>query len=221
MKYTPAVSALVALAPLVGATDYTEPMAKQSSFQAFNLCVNVLGDQNSGPRFDPPIQDAYVNSLHVGAGLALAQVTLDIGRVFYQNGTAANAAATSIITDGGTPPFPEGLTVVPDDPAQPALATVHIDSGAGTPGLNISPRPGPELRTSNTTDSGQFLACHEPIPYYSGAVFTVIKHLTPATAPVPPECKAIQLFPKCTRLNDLPPGASSNHASVMQTECYF
>lgn len=210
--------------PLVAAQATSEPYPKLSTFPAFTLSAVVDGSVKDGsfpglpgPAFDPPIDGMYLTSLHDGAGTALAQLSLEPGRIFYQNGTEEGRRDTNtVITDGGTPPFPESL-IFAADPNSPDASVLRIDAGSGSPGISIGFLPDLELRT---TAVGTFVACLEPVAYYGGRNFTLIKHIFPPTA-VPAECLPIHLQPKCARLNELPPDAYSKHDSILPTQCFF
>ncbi|KAK5993598.1 hypothetical protein PT974_07032 [Cladobotryum mycophilum] len=161
-----------------------------------------------------PINGLYINSIHVGAGLGLVGVGTkdDNPRIFYQNGTAEEYATgqSSIISDGGTPPFPFGLSFVKDE-GSAHLSTVNLNGGQGTKGIAIS--------KASVIVPGEYLVCDEPLQYYQGKHFNILKNLS-AQDPIPKECTAVTLVPQCTELNDLPKGSYSSHDFAIDTPCY-
>lgn len=97
------LAGLAAAAPTTVVPHYPD----SSVSKGFNLVINVTDPSRD---LSPSIQNTYVTSIHVGAGLKLVGNSADpeAGRLFYVNGTAEEAfyGQSSIVTDGGTPPFP-------------------------------------------------------------------------------------------------------------------
>lgn len=202
-----------------------------SSSNAFHLIANVTDPSHP---FGATINTWAVTSYHTGAGFATAVLTpTSTGRTFYVNGTASQVqfGETSILTDGGTPPFPDGWTVqnaTQFDPNYPAEHTVYINAGAGTPniGLHRFPDPIPDVYG---TSSGTYVACNNTIPYTGAQVVTIqYAYATFINASgafdyeknIPQGCVEIALLPQCTPINTLPPGSLSSHAFAVEVDCY-
>lgn len=150
--------AVVAVAGLAAVSARDAP---QASSDEFRLVVNVT---DRGRDWAVPVHNTYVASIHVGAGLALVGNTdrVDSARVFYQNGTAdeRRAGAQTVVTDGGTPPFPSGLRLV-RDAADATVSTARLDAGPGSRGVGLSAPPEPLVFLGPET----WLACNQSIPY--------------------------------------------------------
>jgi hypothetical protein len=182
-----------------------------STSKGFNLIVNLT---NPSDDFDPPIHKSFVTTIHVGAGLSLVGISAEKGPVFFQNGTdeERTAGQSTVVTLGGTPPTAAGFKLTPGD--QPAgFASGDLDFGLGTPGIAIHGEPVAYL-TPET-----FYACNEPLEYYQGKDFVVIKQRA-AGSDVPPECRAVRLIPKCAELAPLPGNAYANYDFAFESSCY-
>lgn len=182
-----------------------------SASLGFNLIVNLTDPSKD---FDPPIHSSFVTTIHVGAGLAKIGTSAEKGPVFFQNGTEAVHAAnrSTIVTLSGTPPTAAGFKIKPDnDP--PGFTTGNLDFGPGTPGLILDDEPVVYL------EPGTFFACDEPLEYYQGKRFVVIKH-SGSGLDVPKECRAVQLVPQCAALAPLPGNAYTNYDFALNSPCY-
>ncbi|KAH6893266.1 hypothetical protein B0T10DRAFT_269189 [Thelonectria olida] len=181
--------------------------------KGFRLVVNVTDPSRD---FETPIQNYYIASIHTGAGLALVGVNSyeSTGRIFYQNGTEEEyqASQATTITDGGTPLFPVGLKLTKDEESPVSVAT--LDNGPGTPGIQVS-----ALKKFTYLLPETFFACNEPLAYYGGKKFIVIKQ-TNFIKDVPEDCAPIRLIPECAELEDLPEGSLSSHDFALDTRCY-
>lgn len=202
----------VAFAGVCTRVDSEDPAI--SSSKGFNLVISLADPSDD---FDPPVQDTYVTSIHTGAGLALIGNTDDkeTGRIFYQNGTEAEYKdkQSTVITDGGTPPFPSGFTIDSEDGGD-GLTYGHLDAGFGTPGVALLDDEGVSYLLP-----GYYLACYEPIEYYQGKEFIVIRH-SDEEDDVPEQCRSVRLVPQCTKLNELPDDATSSHEYALDSPCY-
>ncbi|KAM3492105.1 hypothetical protein MY3957_004596, partial [Beauveria namnaoensis] len=155
------------------------------------------------PRADlaSPVQHQYVSSIHDGAGTNLVGFRADTGRIFYVNGTDSDKGTFwSTVSDGGAPPVPYGLSLhTLDDDWDVQVA--RLDVGPGDGGVYLRPTG--------------WLACDEPLAYYGGKRFNVLRRRgggRGAMLPLPPEeCVAIALLPECAELKDLPEGALASH----------
>jgi hypothetical protein len=185
-----------------------------SSSKGFNLVIDLADPSKD---FDPPVQNTYVTSIHTGAGLALVGNTDDksTGRVFYQNGTEAEYKdkQSTVITDGGTPPFPSGFTINSED-GDDGITDGHLDAGPGTPGVALADEDGESYLLPN-----YYLACYEPLEYYQGQKFIVIRH-SDNEDDVPEQCRSVRLVPQCAKLNNLPKDALSSHEYALDSPCY-
>lgn len=174
------------------------------------------------PRADlaSPVQHQYVRSIHEGAGTNLVGFRADTGLVFYVNGTDSDDGMSwSIVSDGGTPPAPYGLslhTLDDDDDDDRDVQVARLDVGPGDDGVYV-PAAGagrPQLRPTG------WLACNEPLAYYGGKRFNVLRR-GGTTGELPPEeCVAVALLPECAELKELPEGALASHEFVREVSCY-
>lgn len=210
---------LATAAPLVS-RQTTSNYPPTSSSKGFNLIVNVT---DPSADFSPSIQNNFVTSIHVGAGLALVGVSAERGRLFYQNGTTAewdNGQATTI-TDGGTPATPAGLKLRKDE-GSPDVSTANLDFGYGTPGVQLSSGEGYSVLLPET-----YAACNESLSYYQGKYFVIIKRIETTSCgegdvkpDVPDGCVPVRLVPQCAELPDLPEGSYASHEFALDSECY-
>lgn len=188
--------------------------------KGFNLVVNVT---DPSADFTPPINNFFVTSIHVGAGQSLIGVDPDVGRIFYQNGTAEEIyyRQSTVITDGATPPLPFGITLE-QDAGSDVLSTGRIDGGFGTPGIGLSRFPETYVFLRPET----FLACKEVVEYYQQE-FIIIKQADVTVDEdgtidynIPENCAPVQLLPECIELNELPDDALSSHEFAADSQCY-
>ncbi|KZZ96638.1 hypothetical protein AAL_03867 [Moelleriella libera RCEF 2490] len=191
-----------------------------SRSQAFNLIVNVTRLSRD---FSPSIHTKYVNSIHVGAGLALLGIgnVTNNPRVFYVNGTTSEFlyAASTVISDSGTPPAPYGITLQKDADSQIA-STAHLDAGSGGKGIGLTRFSVPYVYLYPET----YAVCNESIPYYGGRSVPIIKQFSlgvdMSSDVIPENCVPVRLIAQCAKLNDLPPNAIANHEFAYETQCY-
>lgn len=205
---------LAAASPVTSKRQATPHYPETSASNGFHLVVNVT---DASKDFTPPIQNTYVASIHVGAGLALVGniASTKNARVFYQNGTAdeRHSGETTVITDSGTPYFPSGIKLV-QDKASDKVSTAHLDAGPGTDGIGLAGLSNPYVFLKPET----WLACNESIPYYQNKYFIVFKQAN--SSDVPKDCAHVRLVPECTKLNDLPTGSYSSHEFAIEDRCY-
>ena len=181
-----------------------------STSKGFKLVINVTDPSND---FNPPVHNNFVTSIHTGAGLAEIGSRPDDGPVFYQNGTNTEFedGDSNVLTDGGTPPFPSGFQLNRDGDSD--LSTGSLNVGPGTPGVGLREKPVSYLLPEH------YLACDEPLEYYQGKRFVVIRH-SDKSETVPEQCRSVRLLPQCAKLDDLPPDALSSHQYVLDSPCY-
>lgn len=208
--FTLSLLGLTSATPLARRDSDTPPPLSTS--KGFDLVIK-LSDPSKD--FNPPVQNTFVSSIHVGAGLDMIGNTHDStrARIFYQNGT--HGSATTVITDSGNPPIPAGFKLYQDKDG--SLNTGSLDVGPGTPGIELS--SGPEAYLEPET----FYACNETVQYYPGRYFIVIRHSDTGVA-VPEQCRAVRLVPQCTALNELPATGGikggSSHEFALDSPCY-
>ncbi|OAQ64731.1 hypothetical protein VFPPC_05966 [Pochonia chlamydosporia 170] len=213
----------LAVASPLGERQVVPNYPPKSTSKGFHLVVNVT---DLSKDFQPPIQNTYVSSIHVGAGLALVGQSsgADYARIFYQNGTVSEQryGQSNVLSDSGTPPFPSGLKLV-KDPNSETVSTAHLDGGAGQSGIGISRFPEPYAFLYPET----WVACNESQPYYQGQYFVILKQAETTVGSdgsinrnVPDGCAPVRLVPECTKLNDLPAGSISSHEYALDSECY-
>ncbi|KAK4151882.1 hypothetical protein C8A00DRAFT_16751 [Chaetomidium leptoderma] len=159
---------------------------------------------------DPPVNGLFLGTAHTGAGLNAA-VFYTAGRLFYQNGTAGDS---TIVTDGGTPPFPSSLTV--NGPTEPRRI-LDINVGEGTANAIVETNGQPQL--VNGLGEGGYLACIAEVPYYRQDFTTLQFDYSDGQAAVPEGCVRVTLVPQCAELNELPDGSYSSHEFAMDVAC--
>jgi hypothetical protein len=195
----------------------------------FRLIANVTDPSKD---FNPPVNNWVFNGIHVGAGLndaVLLADGADSGRILYQNGTAAGLRFNegSVLSDGGTPPFPFGISVQAADATDSdGYHEVSLNAGSGTSGVLLArfPEVYPIL---HATAPGTFVACNQTAPYYNQNFITVrwaydVFNSTTALYDhqIPDGCTAITLVPECATLKDLPEGSLSSHEYAANSTCY-
>ncbi|KAI0131778.1 hypothetical protein BJ170DRAFT_220232 [Xylariales sp. AK1849] len=196
---------------------------------AFRLIANVTDPATD---FNPPVNNWVFNAIHTGAGFndaVLLADGADSGRIFYQNGTVEEIRYNdgSVLTDGGTPPFPFGIYVSSaDESDSDGLNDVSVNVGSGTKGVELEhfPTVYPTLRGPAP---GTYIACNQTVPYYHANYITIryaYGILNPDTAlydyDIPEGCVAINLVAECATLNDLPEGSQSSHEYASTVNCY-
>lgn len=182
-----------------------------STSKGFNLIVSLKEPSSD---FDPPIHNSFVTTIHVGAGLSKIGTSSEKGPVFFQNGTAEarTAGQSTVVTLGGTPPTSAGFKLTPDKGSS-GFSSGSLDFGLGTPGIALRGDSIAYL-TPET-----FYACDEPLEYYQGKHFVVIKQ-SAAASDIPKECRAVRLIPKCAALAPLPSDAYANYDFALESSCY-
>lgn len=193
------------------------------SSQGFNLVVNVTDPTRD---LTPSVQGNFVNSIHVGAGLALVGVGAPDNnpRIFYQNGTADELEYSqgTVVSDGGSPLAPYGFSLTADEGSQSA-STAHLNGGFGTKGvgLTVFPEPYTFLFPEN------FAVCNESVPYYQNENFFILRQFDVtygsdgiAIDNIPSECAPVRIFPQCAQLEDLPADSIASHEYAATSLCY-
>ncbi|KAK5137662.1 hypothetical protein LTR08_007957 [Meristemomyces frigidus] len=157
----------------------------------FRLIANITCED-----LTPSLQNWPLTSYHTGAGTALAVLTPPTanatGRAFYLSGTVSDIQASnaSVLSDGGTPPFPYGL-VVPAASASGAQRAVQINAGDGTPGVNFSHSP-PTSPFLTYDAAGAWYACNATLPYGPA----VVLYYRSAGEGKPAGCAGVMLLPE-------------------------
>ncbi|KAI0860356.1 hypothetical protein F4860DRAFT_479583 [Xylaria cubensis] len=194
----------------------------------FRLVANVTDPATD---LTPSVDGWELQGIHTGAGFNDAVLTSESSQIFYHNGTAAEIrfGEGSILSDGGSPPFPFGIYVQGEDQfdaTYPAEHDVTINVGSGTIGVSLLAFPDPYFYlTAHAT--GTFVACPRTVPYYN-QTFNVVRFaydtFDPDTAlpvhNVPEGCTAITLIPECDTLPELPEGSLSSHEYAADSKCY-
>ncbi|OAR00884.1 hypothetical protein LLEC1_08150, partial [Akanthomyces lecanii] len=143
------------------------------------------------------------------------------------NGTALDVrfGSSNTVSDGGSPPFPEVLSLAKDAGSE-TLSTLLLNAGSGGAGdyrvgVTAFPNPIPELYPTT------YVACREPLAYYGGKEFVVVKQAQTTVAEdgtiernIPEGCAPLRLLPQCAELNDLPAGSQSSHDLAADVRCY-
>ncbi|ATY60302.1 hypothetical protein A9K55_005905 [Cordyceps militaris] len=219
--------AALGLAGLAAAAPTTGPLyPATSSSNGFNLVLNVTDPSKD---LSPPVHGTFVTSIHVGPAYNYVgqSATAAAARLFYVNGTATEVryGSSDTVSDGGTPPFPEVLSLV-QDKASETLSTLWLNAGNGgdanyRTGLAGFPNPIPALYPST------YVACREALAYYGGKEFVIIKQAQTTVGEdgtidynIPEGCAPLSLLPQCAKLNDLPAGSLSSHEYAANTRCY-
>ncbi|KAJ4148196.1 hypothetical protein LMH87_002677 [Akanthomyces muscarius] len=216
------LAGLAAAAPTVPAPVYPE----FTTSNAFNLVLNVT---DASKDLSPSVHGSFITSIHVGPPFNYVGQTADAGsaRTFYVNGTGLEVrfGNSNTVSDGGSPPFPEVLSLVKDEGSE-TLSTLFLNAGNGGEGnyrigVTAFPNPIPELYPTT------YVACKEPLAYYGGKEFVVIKQAQTTVTKdgkmehnIPEGCAPLRLLPQCAKLNDLPAGSQSSHDLAATVNCY-
>ncbi|KAK4234514.1 hypothetical protein C8A03DRAFT_18598 [Achaetomium macrosporum] len=189
--------------------------ATTSSSKGFYLIAHVTDPSRD---FSPSIEGWALTAIHTGAGLnAAVLASASAGRLFYENGTAAQVAATqsTILTDAGTPPFPMGL-YVQGEGEPPKILEINV--GAGTPNTIVGREADVLVNglDANGLGRGTYMACNATVPYY-GVEYITLQY---AYGKVSDGCAPIELRPRCATLNDLPADSLSSHEFAVVVPCY-
>ncbi|KAI1762452.1 hypothetical protein GGR53DRAFT_501523 [Hypoxylon sp. FL1150] len=213
------IATILAAASVISAAPFKTRAVGSS--KGFKLVASIAGvDKN----LSVPIQGAYLEGAHVGAGLNTAVLNATTqGAIFYQNGTAeeVQAGVSTIASDGGTPLYPYGLSAYLNSTDATSPDALSINVGVGTTGVTLTkPASGPGKLEWGTAS---FIACDETLAYYGpGWHFAVVKDLasSPPEPAVPDNCVLINLVPQCATLSDLPPGSVASHEFANEVTCY-
>ncbi|CRK33002.1 hypothetical protein BN1708_005954, partial [Verticillium longisporum] len=207
------------LVGLAGLTSASPLAVRQTSYpqkstsSGFTLVVNVT---NPAADFCESINHYTLSSIHVGAGQALAAISTGSARVWYVNGTQQEISESkgTVVTDGGTPPFPNGIDIAE---AEDSVSAVRVDAGDGTKGVQLTSGSEPYAYLTAPV-IGSYIVCNESVPYYQGRKFLLLKHAETeineegeSESNIPEDCVAIRLVPQCAKLADLPAGAIASH----------
>ncbi|KAM3507643.1 hypothetical protein MY10362_001649 [Beauveria mimosiformis] len=201
-----------ALAVCPGSKNNNNTINNLSTARGLKLRVRL-----HNPRADlaSPVQHQYVRTIHDGAGTNLVGFRANTGRIFYVNGTDSDDGMSwSTVSDGGTLPVPYGLSLHTLDDW--GVQVARLDVGPGDGGVYV-PAAGagrPQLRPTG------WLACDEPIAYYGGKRFNVLRRGGATGGLLSEECVAIALLPECAELKELPEGALASHEFVREVSCY-
>ncbi|KAJ6790356.1 hypothetical protein PWT90_08552 [Aphanocladium album] len=169
--------------------------------------------QDAAKDLASPVGGHYVTSIHDGAGTNLVGFSADAGRDFYVNGTGTDGLRWNTVSDGGTPPAPYGFSLHALDDSKD-VQVVRLDVGAGDQDIYVPAKDAhPQLYPTG------WLACSEPLAYYGGQKFNVLRRNAFDNAP-PAECVSVTLLPECSTLPDLPKGSLASHEFAQQVHCY-
>jgi hypothetical protein len=185
--------------------------ATLAKFKGFYLTARVTDPAHD---LDPSVDNWVLGTIHTGAGLNAAVFSTGSGRLFYENGTAEQVAnlQTTIVTDGGTPPFPSSLML---QGAGEPRRIGEINVGYGT--ANSVVAEGENVRLVNGLGEGTYLACTATVPYYNQE-FVTLQYLY-GKVEVPEGCAPVELVPRCATLNELPEGSLSSHEFAVEVDC--
>lgn len=201
-----------------------QPRTARSSSRSKGFYLFAYATDPSHP-LTPAIDGLVLSTAHTGAGLNAAvfyDTDTSTGRLFYQNGTAEQAASgdTTIVTDGGTPLFPSSLQVQSQSEAR-QIADISV--GYGTPNVIVE-RDEELVVLANMLDEAQkgtYLACNATVPYYRREFITLQYLYGVAEEPELPEgCAPIVLLPRCGVLEELPEGSISSHEFAVEVKCW-
>jgi len=203
----------------------TDCVPRNSASFGFRLVINVTDPSKD---LSPSINGLFLNLAHIGPAQNRAIATSTPGPIFYQNGTSNAPSFTNLLTDGGTPPFPEGLSYQQEQTdAQGAGIYVSAGSGAQAVKLTRLSVPYSYLTILAEVTASSFIGCNSTIPYYgNGTEFQVINWVTTtrnATGThlvIPEGCVPINLVPQCAVLEGLPADARSSHEFAQEVRCY-
>ncbi|KAK0620595.1 hypothetical protein B0T14DRAFT_431666 [Immersiella caudata] len=198
-----------------------------SGSRGFRLVINVTDPSHD---LTPPIHNTYFNLVHIGPAQNRAIAASTPGPTFYQNGTSSSSSIsfTTTLTDGGTPPFPEGITYQQEATDEHG-AGIYVNAGSGAQNVKMTRlfNPLSYLTILNEVIGSSFVGCNGTIPYYgSERQFQVINWVTTtrnATGThlvIPEGCVAVNLVPECAVLEALPVDAKSSHEWAQEVRCY-
>lgn len=194
----------------------------KATSDGFRLVVNVTDPSRD---LSPSIQNTYVTSIHTGAGLNYVGQSADqkAARTFFVNGTAGEVhyGQSHVLSNAGY--IIEGLGRAPDAKSDKNATYITLNGGSGGPGIGLTHFPDPY--TYLYPDS--YYACKEPLAYYGGKEFVVIKNV-PITITsdgqieynIPVGCAPVNLVSECAELTEIPDGFHIDHQFVSKAECY-
>ncbi|KAK0642037.1 hypothetical protein B0T16DRAFT_420932 [Cercophora newfieldiana] len=198
-----------------------------SGSYGFRLVVNVTDPSRD---LSPSINNLYLNLAHIGPAQNRAIAGPTPGPIFYQNGTSSMSGLsfTTLLTDGGTPPFPEGLTYA-QERTDAKGSGIYVSAGSGAQAVKLTRLSNPYsyLTILSEVIGSSFIGCNSTIPYYGEErQFQVINWVTTtrnATGThlvIPEGCVPLNLVPECAVLEALPPDAKSSHEWAQEVRCY-
>jgi len=152
----------------------------------------------------PSIQSWEVTSYHVSPCYDYAVLqdpkmsNSSGGRLFYANGTNSHPFYTNILSDGGKPAAPYGMTIAQRNETDTlGRRPVRINCGAGTGGLGVARMAGsrdPHLTDANPT-LGWFYACNSTLPFGPAIQLFFASHTFDEKTPT--GCTVVDLLPQC------------------------
>lgn len=196
----PTASLLVILALLFSspsvATPSESPFSRATNFK---LVADPLRHD-----LKPSIQSWEVTSYHISPCYDFAVLedprafNSSGGRLFYANGTDPHPFFTNVLSDGGTPATPYGLSIAGRNETDAhGRRPVRINCGPGTGGFGVARMAGsrdPHLTDANPT-LGWFYACNSTLPFGSAIqVFFASQFFDEKT---PAGCTVVDLLPQC------------------------
>jgi hypothetical protein len=214
--HTIALFSLATFTVAAAPTDLLHP----ATSKGFTLVAKVT---DAKVDFTLSINNWVFSTIHTGAALNVAVLSEGYARVFYENGTAAEAAAgnTSIITDGATPPVPFGVSIQSPtqfDSLYPTEHSIFVNAGYGTR-ASIPPSGLPVLRNGQDIGGGTFVACNNSVPYYQNMKFITLQYAY-GNETVPSGCAPVVLLPQCAALSELPDNAYASHEFAVEVRCF-
>ncbi|KAF2679292.1 hypothetical protein K458DRAFT_408153 [Lentithecium fluviatile CBS 122367] len=156
------------------------------------------------------IQNWNFSSYHISACSSRAVFSPNsTGRTFYANGTDAefSSRTATLNTDGGTPPWPWGVSVAgPDEVDEEGRRSVSIACGRGTEGVQVAEWPGTVYY-----ETGSWYVCNATLVYGPAmALFWRTK-----VERTPEGCVNVELQAWC-----VDGGGGVEHAFGRESTCY-
>ncbi|KAM7208203.1 hypothetical protein V8F20_001483 [Naviculisporaceae sp. PSN 640] len=200
-----------------------------SASRGFRLVVNVTDPTKD---ITPPLHGQYLTLAHIGPAQNRAIVTASPGPIFYQNGTYDDITMqrTNVLTDAGTPLFPEGLAYQAEQDDSKGQG-IYAFGGSGSGGIRLSRLWDPysylTILEGAPIQSTLAVCVDQTIPYYGDSrKFNVLNWVqsfrdgTGTHLVVPEGCVGVRLIPECAFLQDLPEGSISSHEFAQEVRCY-
>ncbi|KAF2636157.1 hypothetical protein P280DRAFT_522405 [Massarina eburnea CBS 473.64] len=115
------------------AAHYLPPTSTSPNFR-------IAAAFNSDSPLSAIAQGWNLTTYHVDPGNNYVVLSNTSSRTFYNNGTADDFTShtSQVWTDGGTPPWPQGVSVAPDKEARRG---VYVTNGRATPGVEVAEWP--------------------------------------------------------------------------------